>query len=295
MATITARWHEVRFPLLIVPAAGYGVLLAVTTTARAWTVLYAVLLAMYALCALAAWRWPGPTRRALRVIAPAVAVVVAAMAWRGMWWPYNPNATASLLLLLIPWTMPLSWQTGVVLAGLIMTGSAGAGLALAAASALLIARSYENEGRGRGVVLIVVALAIIAGCAIAMLQPATTNARVSHWAEALRLFGERPLFGWGLGGYLTASAIPDQNHADALILTFLAETGVLGFLVLVGLWSRALGHIFTTSNNPARLAMLAWSFHNVIDCTLWFPLVGMALAVNLAMLWRHDGHAVTGN
>lgn len=286
MATLTARWRELRFPLLIVPAVCYGVLLAVTSTAPAWSVWYAVLLALYALAALAAWRWPERITRALRTIAPATAVIVAALAWRGVWWPYNPNATASLLLLLIPWTLPLSWQTGVVLSGLIVTRSAGAGLALAAGFGLLIAWSYWREGKSQGALPIVLALAIIAGCAIAMLQPGTTRARVDHWTEALRLFSERPLFGWGLGSYVTQSNIPEQNHADNLMLTFSAETGVIGVLLLVEIIARAILQTFTTQNNPARLAVFAWLLHNAIDCTLWFPLVGVALALNLALLWR---------
>jgi len=171
---------------------------------------------------------------------------------------------------------------------LFSTRSAGAGVAIVAGFALLIALSYDHHDTRRVPwrVICVLLVAGVIGLAVAGLQRATTQARIDHWNEAQRLAEARPVFGWGLGSYLERSTIPDQNHADSLIFTIMAELGAIGLALFVNYSFEVVYRILTTRNNPARLAVLIWILHNLIDCTLWFPVVGVLLAVNLALLWR---------
>lgn len=266
-----------------------ALLLAITTTTPAWTVWYAELLGLYAIAALAAWRWPNQARFVLRYGAVTVALAVLIFGQ-----PYNGNATGSLLALFIPWMLPFkSWldfvALGIVGAALYGTESAGAVLAVVAGFALLIAWSYDRQPNTRRVpwrLFVVMLCALIAGSLIGVLQPATTQARLDHWQEAQRLAYERQWMGWGLGSYLERSTIPDQNHADSLPFTIMAELGGIGFVLFVDCAYDTVRRIFITQNNPARLAVLIWGLHNIVDCTLWFPAVGVLLAVNLALLWR---------
>lgn len=270
---------------------------AILSATPQWTVYYALLWGLMGLGALVAHRWPATLTRLLQVAGPALAVIVLIQraALGRVAFPYNENATASLLLLLFPWHWSRNWiLAGLCLSGLACTGSAGALLAAVAAISLLIARSIQLE---KGMVwwslpLIVAGSAIIAGVAIAALQPATSAARLEHWQAAWDLWQARVWTGWGPGSYLVVSPIPDQNHADNLWLTVGAEMGSLGFALVGTLSLYILWRILHTAHNPARLAMLAWLMHQAIDCTLFFPMVGLAVALNLGLLWRCENVGV---
>jgi len=241
---------------------------------------------------------PGLSIRLLEFSGPALAgIVIIQRAMGHVAFPYNENATASLLLLLFPWHWGRHWMLAwFTLAGLACTGSYGAILAAVGAVAILIAVSYQKERHmpWYSWAFVILGAIIIAGVIIAALQPATTIARLAHWEAAWDLWQRRVWVGWGPGSYLTVSPIPDQNHADNLWLTVGAEMGSLGFALVGTLTVYTLWHIFTTAGNPARMALLAWLMHQVVDCTLFFPLVGALVAINMAFLWRE--HATdTGN
>jgi len=263
-----------------------ALLLALTTTTPQWTVWYAELLGVYAIAALAAYRWPKRARAVLRYAGAAVALWVFVFGN-----PYNSNATASMLALFLPWVLPLrTWQDwvrfGLLLLAIISTNSMGALLAIVAGFTLLITWSYDN-GKPDYVLWAVVILTMV-GLSMALFMPRATGSdtRIVFWREALELFFARPAMGWGLGSYLKRALSPNQNHANSLPFTMLAELGIIGALLYVMLGMNVLRCIFTTKDTPARLAVLIWLLHNLVDCTLWFPAVGVILAINLALLWR---------
>jgi hypothetical protein len=127
----------------------------------------------------------------------------------------NPNITAAWLLSLIFLT-PSSWPWLVAgAAGIVATGSRGAFLALAGAYGTRIGRW--------ALVCLLPLLALVAA------RPSTVNERLHTWKEAVGLFLERPLVGWGPGCYpVVARYEPLKDHADNFLLTVAAETGVVG-------------------------------------------------------------------
>lgn len=272
---------------------------ALKTTQIPWTVYAAWVWALIGVVILISQRWPEIVVWAIRGIGPALSVAcIAQRAIGRVTWPYNENATASMLLLLLPWWWGKNWMVvAILVAGLIATGSAGAMLALAVAVALLIAKSFSRSSRAPfwAYALIIIGLAIIGGVVIAALQPATSQARLDHWKVALYLFEQRPLFGFGPGTYPSASTINDQNHADNLMLTVMVEMGAVGWAFVFAVIFETVSKIFDTSGNPARMALLAWLLHNLVDCTPYFPLVAALFAANLALLWRWPGVITSKN
>lgn len=265
---------------------------ALLTSQPQWTIYAAWIWALLGAVVLLTQRWPDVAAWALRGIGPALAVACLAQRAMGrVTWPYNENATASMLLLLLPWWWGKNWMVvAILVAGLVATGSAGALLALAVAVALLIAHSYANDRRPFwAYALIIVGVAIIAGVVISTLQPETTAARLEHWRVAWHLAEQRPWFGFGPGAYPAVSTIPGQNHADSFPLTMIVEIGIVGWAFLFNAIFEIAYKIFDTSGNPARMALLAWLLHNLVDCTLYFPLAAALLAANVALLWRWHG------
>lgn len=186
----------------------------------------------------------------------------------------NPNRAASLLLALgflggVPW---------VALPGLFATESRGALLGVIV--------GLIGGGTGKRRLLFLMVGLICVGAILAPLRPSTVWNRLGTWQEAVRLFLERPLLGWGPGCYQTLSENETEHpHADSFPLTVAAEMGLLG-LVAFGWLFFAAGRLAWRVGGSESLGLLAWAVHNLVDDTLWWYPTGIVLAVTLAMVVR---------
>ena len=70
--------------------------------------------------------------------------------------------------------------------------------------------------------------------------------RIVIWEEALRLWKERPVFGWGMGGYERDNKLnlPNILHAHNVYLELLSDTGIVGLLAFLYLMGVFLAHSF---------------------------------------------------
>lgn len=76
-------------------------------------------------------------------------------------------------------------------------------------------------------------------------KPATlANKRLETWSNSLELIRERPLFGFGTGGFAAAYArqvegtgMDPARHAESQYLDTAAQLGLVGFIALVGLFA----------------------------------------------------------
>jgi len=193
----------------------------------------------------------------------------------------NPNITAAWLLALAysmlsfwPW-----WWVGG--AALFATGSRGALLGLLGATVV-----EHTHLRAAAPLLLILALCFVA------VRPSTVSNRLLTWKEAGRLFLERPLVGWGPGCYPVANGYePEKEHADNFILTVAAEMGIAG-LAAWGWLLVAVGRLVVRSEAQARFGLVAWGIHNLVDCTLWWPWVGIGVMGCLACMFRNGGRNV---
>ncbi len=181
----------------------------------------------------------------------------------------NPNYTAYSLATAWTFITRLAWDQrqrtwrawGFTVGGfgllgwtIALTGCRGAFIALGVGFALTL--SFAS--RRRPIVRAVLASALIvagylvfdrlvelvagrsAGRASA-LEEDISSGRFLLWREALELFEQRPIFGWGVDSYVSLSS--GGVHAHNVFLGILAELGIVGFAllsaVLVTIWRRA--------------------------------------------------------
>jgi O-antigen ligase len=111
--------------------------------------------------------------------------------------------------------------------------------------------------------------------------------RAALWHEALVIMGEHPIAGVGVGGFQvfspTARSDPDARWAHNSFLQQGAETGVVGFvlLVLLFVWGFArLGAVRTPDGFSAlgAVALAAVGVHACVDYILHFPVVPLTAA-----------------
>ena len=147
----------------------------------------------------------------------------------------------------------------------LVSGSRGGLLALLVALFLmggLSARSRPGRGHGRRIALTTVLIVLIAiwiggdvlyGTVVRLAEEISQpeeSARLLIWADALRLWGQFPIFGSGLGTFgvvfplvRTLPAPVTFTHAESDWVQLLTDTGVLGVLLAllsVGMVARAL-------------------------------------------------------
>jgi O-antigen ligase len=159
---------------------------------------------------------------------------------------------------------------------LLATGSRGAFIALFGATVI-----EDIDLRG-------VALFLLVLIGMIVLRPPTVSNRLHTWKEAIGLFLERPLVGWGPGCYpVVARYEPLKDHADNFLLTVAAETGVVGLAAWAWLLVAA-GRAAIRSEERARLGLVAWGIHQLVDDTLWWYWPGVCLMVCLAWCVKRD-------
>ncbi len=287
---IVIRPARVRAPrALLLPLAIYAAVLIVSTA----TSPLSISLRMISFCgAVGAFvvakrighRWPVSL---LRIVGTAIGIIAIqdglAVAGRATVLG-NPNMVAGILVLCWPWGRGWMWEVSAS-GGLLATGSRGG--ILASLIGLIAARRQalpaSRQWRKSAAVLVGVLLAAVIVALIAW-RPATIARRWAVWGEAINLFVQRPLLGWGAGGYGNLARIePFKAHADNALLTVLVETGLLGAAAWGWLmWSVA--RQAWRSQSPARWALLAWGLQQLVDDTLAWPWVAVLWGLNLAML-----------
>jgi len=200
----------------------------------------------------------------------------------------NPNITGAWLLSLV-FLLPSSWFWSIVgMFGIITTGSRGAFLALFVADVGVAGVRFFPQPQ-RWILASLVLLLVLILCSS---RPFTVFARLYTWEEAGRMFLERPLVGWGPGCYPVANGYePGKDHADNFVLTVAAETGIVG-LAAWGWLFVAVARVLACSEARARLGLVAWAIHNLVDCTLWWSWPGLVVMGCLACMFRNGGRNV---
>lgn len=275
MSMMTARrmspvWLALGIPLavfasVIANGAGMGAGIAgVCFTLHAWAFIMA-------------YRFPNATRWLLRSAAGILIIVVYAQAIVTQGRPWNPNIMANVLLLTVPFGYPagLPWWT-MALFALGFTGSRSAWLAVPLTVFTMFNWS-DGRSKVRGVWwLVVVAVIGALGVSLFLPRPATVlNVRLVEYTAVAHRFWQYPVFGSG----------PWSHMVDSLPLTVAAEGGVAGLLAWSLLTVAIVQRVLTTRNNPARLAMLLWLFHQLFDYTVWDIPSTMAASAVLALLF----------
>jgi len=116
-------------------------------------------------------------------------------------------------------------------------------------------------------------------------RPATVIDRLETWRAACVMWLNHPLLGHGPGASLR---LLGDNHADSLLITVLLENGALGLLAVVWLGVEVVRLCFSHHGTPARLALLAFGLHQVVDATLYMPGLAMLAGAALGLLTVHD-------
>lgn len=195
----------------------------------------------------------------------------------GSWLMGNPNKAGGLLAVLLPLSSQSLWLL-VGWVALLVTNSRGA--IVGVLSSALVGRKQR--------LVVVILVTLLALTALAMMRPGTIANRWGTWREAAGLFLERPLTGWGAGCYpLLAVNEPDHPHADSWPLTVAAEQGLIG-LAAWGWLAASVARLALRSESRARLGLLAFAVHNLVDCTLWWWWIGISVMMLLAMLEDTD-------
>lgn len=198
----------------------------------------------------------------------------------GRWLLGNPNKVGGLLAVLLPLSSQSLW---LVVGGMALLATESRGAIVGVVSS--VAASARKQ---RLVVSILAVLAVT--IALAMMRPGGTAQRWDYWREATGLFIERPLTGWGAGCYplLTSVHGPLHPHAESLPLTVAAEQGLLG-LAAWGWLAFEAARLAWRAKGRARLGLLAFAVHNLVDCTLWWWWIGIAVMMCLSLLEAQDG------
>ncbi|MCA9885377.1 MAG: O-antigen ligase family protein, partial [Anaerolineae bacterium] len=190
-----------------------------------------------------------------------------------------------LLLFLLPWTNSRG--------GYIALGIALATLGLFWLWQQPIAARVPTHLRSG--LLIVLAIILVAGICGGILL--IDSGRVVLWSTALQLAATHPVTGIGYGGYgqglvlLSGDVFIPFYHAHNLYLNSLAETGIVGLLLIawagVALIRTAIKH-WQASSGADRIklqaviaALIAFAFHNLMD-TLLAPSMSLLIAVLVA-------------
>jgi len=210
----------------------------------------------------------------------------------------------------LPAGLALRAGVGLAAAALIGVGILASlsrgGLAACAASILVMAILESSAWlRGKRKWPILLALGLVAVLALAVLAPAqlterltnvTFEGRVEVWHDTLHLIAAYPIFGTGLGGYVSAfekfktsefEYVQDYAHND--YLQFLAELGVIGFAIAAALLLTALNRAVRTSQQSPDPgihwlavacggALAAILVHSTVDFNLYVPANATLLA-----------------
>lgn len=152
-------------------------------------------------------------------------------------------------------------------------GSRGA---IVAAGVVLLVYLWPSLRRARYVTALSVPITLAGLIALIAYRPHTAGYRLYYWGAAWAAFRENWLFGVGPGGLKFREMISEpfttqfQAHAHNSLITWIAETGVIGLAAL----AMAIFSLLHTSYSLQRwqLAALAGiAAHSLVDEPLWWP------------------------
>ncbi|MHB8158322.1 MAG: O-antigen ligase family protein, partial [Desulfocucumaceae bacterium] len=124
--------------------------------------------------------------------------------------------------------------------------------------------------------------------------------RVYFVEDAFGMVRERPLFGWGGGGWQEAyqyfqsySYVSRQVHSHYIQVA--VETGIAGILVLAGLWSSFLASLYRAYRKKDSLfttfigvSVLIFGVHAVVDFDLSLSALSLVLYTSMAIIRNID-------
>jgi O-antigen ligase len=199
------------------------------------------------------------------------------------------TATAALVCLLLA-------CGALILLGLVYTSSR-MGLAAAVTAFAVMGILALGSGRKRSVAALLAAAAaltfLLLSAPLSLISRyesgLTSEVRLQIWHDTMRLIAQFPVFGCGMGTFVSAIqkyrastpiALVDYAHCDYLQL--LAETGVVGFLMLMALAARIFRNMFAAAlGEPGRSARLmamacaasivAIAVHGLVDFQFYIP------------------------
>ncbi|MBD3244508.1 MAG: hypothetical protein GF335_00765 [Candidatus Moranbacteria bacterium] len=127
------------------------------------------------------------------------------------------------------------------------------------------------------------------------IQEGSNLGRLKIWSQAYNLFKDNFYFGVGLGAYSyeikPSKHYRDPIYAHNIYLEFLAETGIIGFLLYFGVILYAILYplkSFLFKNSSVSLALLTgliwFLIHGFFEMPLYSPVILPLFMINLAMV-----------
>ena len=217
-----------------------------------------------------------------------------------------PNVYASFLLFVIPasFFMFLSSEKKVIgflslaililaFVNLILTGSFGGILICLFTAICMLLFLIVKDRKKLGIIILCLLslhIAVISAVYITGKLPKISSFadRVGYWQSAVKIFYERPVLGAGPGNYMYNYArfkSPDgmeAKHAHSIFFETLAETGIVGTLLLFSFVVLLMTYFFKKDDTSPLgvgigFAMLAFLLHNMVDFSFIDPAVGILL------------------
>lgn len=202
------------------------------------------------------------------------------------------NQTAAIIAMMVPiavawsvrmrglWRVVLASSAAVMLGSMLLTGSRGGILAaLVAVTPLLLA--LHREGRLSQRLLLLIALPVVGVVAWSVLPDAsrlmvterflslrgamddatrTSAGRIFLWQIALKLWPEKPIFGFGWGYYQSLVGNPTHNE----YLMYLVDSGIVGAVLYLMVWASVLLLVRRARQTLGGDALILSAFHGSV-------------------------------
>jgi O-antigen ligase len=198
-------------------------------------------------------------------------VVVLAVLWGGLVLTFSQSSFAALLLGLAV-LAALRWSVRVTVAAAVVALVVAGGFAAARGSSLHISLSSSSKANS------------------------TTNGRFDLIKGGLKLYGKRPIFGWGSGSFSrvyrrerSASSERATSASHTIPITIAAEQGIPGFLAYLAILVSAFALLFRRARgDPLRSALAAlftalvlhtMTYADFLEDPVTWTLLGAAVAL----------------
>ncbi len=191
-------------------------------------------------------------------------------------WAFNPNALGAGIVavaIVASWSGFVPLLQVLLMAGLVvwLSGSRAALVILVMSSVLLMFRT-RVAGWALLLILILTATIFSLGRFSSTFDPnaQTTQQRSVAFANAWQAFKSAPLLGIGDFQAYAPQRQANLNHAHNLFLQTLAESGIIGLLPVLGLWTLAFSRAFTQRANDAIVVLAVVLALNLADYLFYF-------------------------
>jgi O-antigen ligase len=206
-------------------------------------------------------------------------VAVLAVLWAGLVLTFSQSSFAALLLGLAV-LAALRWSVRVTLAAALVALVVAGGFAAARGSSLHISLSSSSKANN------------------------TTNGRFDLIKGGLKLYGKRPIFGWGSGSFSrvyrrerSASSERATSASHTIPITVAAEQGIPGFLAYLAILVTAFALLFRRARGDPLRAALAALFAALVLHTMTYadfledPVTWTLLGAGVALVARRREEA----